>query len=121
MSTMVIFCCAPDGNGYSKEVRLKTAQEYAHIALRNAERATRFGSIDVLRAECEEWRADGARMGDGEHAKRWHAQTAYSHAWKAVIAARHSRAGRWSYDEENAAWRAALWAAKCAGYEEAAA
>lgn len=99
---------------------MKTAGDYARIALRNAERAT-MGNRSVLRKEFAEWHVDGARMGAGKPPQTWHAETARAHAWRAVIAARRVRAYGWSYDEENAAWRAALWAAKCAGYEEAAA
>ena len=100
---------------------MKTAADCARIALRNAERTTRFGNVDVLRSECKEWRADGTRMGVGKPKQTWHAETARAHAWRAVIAARRTRTGRWSFLEEDEAWRAALWAAKCAGYEEAAA
>ena len=99
---------------------MKTAGDYARIALRNAERAT-MGNRSVLRKEFAEWYVDGARMGAGATPQAWHSETARAHAWRAVIAARNVRAYGWSYNEENAAWRAALWAAKCAGYEEAAA
>lgn len=121
MKTMVVWWRTPDGKGHAKEVRLKSAQEYARIALRNAERATQFGNISVLHKECGEWRDAGARMGAGKPSSYRHAQTAYTHAWRAVIAARRARQGRWNFVEEDEAWRAAFWAAKCAGYEEAAA
>lgn len=119
MKTAVVWWRTPDGEGHSKEVRLKSAQEHAAIALRNAERATQFGSVDVLRKECEEWRADGARCGAGEPHDWRYAETAYAHAWRAVKAARRTRAGHYSFLYEQEAWRAAFWAAKCAGHEEA--
>ena len=99
---------------------MKTAGDCARIALRNAERAVWEGHMPLLHKECAEWRADGVRMGAGQPPQNWHAETARAHAWRAVIAARNVRAYGWSYNDENAAWRAALWAAKCAGYEEAA-